>query len=66
MLLNVGGAIEFKHQMDKLGIEMARSEVAYTVNKNIEKIAEELKYAVTIHAYTMGGVGKELLRYRRT
>lgn len=49
--------IEFKHQMDKLGIEMARSEVAYTVDEAL-KIAEELKYPVVLRpAYTMGGVG---------
>lgn len=49
--------IEFKHQMDKLGIEMARSEVAYTVDEAL-KIAEKLKYPVVLRpAYTMGGVG---------
>ena len=49
--------IEFKHQMDKLGIEMARSEVAYSVDEAL-KIAEELKYPVVLRpAYTMGGVG---------
>ncbi len=49
--------IEFKHTMDKLGIEMARSEVAYTVDEAV-KIAEQLKYPVVLRpAYTMGGAG---------
>ncbi len=49
--------IEFKHTMDKLGIEMARSEVAYSVDEAV-KIAEQLKYPVVLRpAYTMGGAG---------
>ncbi|MDE6424826.1 MAG: carbamoyl-phosphate synthase large subunit [Ruminococcus sp.] len=49
--------IEFKHTMDKLGIEMARSEVAYSVEEAV-KIAETLKYPVVLRpAYTMGGAG---------
>ncbi|MDD6059626.1 MAG: ATP-grasp domain-containing protein, partial [Ruminococcus sp.] len=49
--------IEFKHAMDKLGIDMARSEVAYTVDEAV-KIAEKLKYPVVLRpAYTMGGAG---------
>ena len=49
--------IEFKNTMDKLGIEMARSQVAYSVDEAV-KIAEELKYPVVLRpAYTMGGAG---------
>ncbi len=53
--------IEFKNTMDKLGIEMARSEVAYSVEEAM-KIAEELKYPVVLRpAYTMGGAGGGLV-----
>ncbi len=49
--------IEFKNTMDKLGIEMARSEVAYSVDEAVA-IAEKLKYPVVLRpAYTMGGAG---------
>lgn len=49
--------IEFKKAMNKLGIEMARSEVAYSVDEAL-KIADELGYPVVIRpAYTMGGTG---------
>ena len=49
--------IEFKKTMDELGIEMARSEVAYTVEEALE-IADELGYPVVLRpAYTMGGAG---------
>ena len=49
--------IEFKHTMQKLGIEMPRSEVAYSVEEAV-KIAEQLKYPVVLRpAYTMGGAG---------
>ena len=49
--------IEFKHEMQKLGIEMARSEVAYSVDEAV-KIADELNYPVVLRpAYTMGGAG---------
>ncbi len=37
--------IEFKHAMDKLGIEMARSEVAYSVEEALA-IADKLDYPV--------------------
>ena len=53
--------IEFKNTMNKLGIEMARSEVAYSVEEAV-KIAEELKYPVVLRpAYTMGGAGGGLV-----
>jgi len=49
--------IEFKNTMDALGIEMARSAVAYSVDEAV-KIAEELGYPVVLRpAYTMGGAG---------
>jgi len=47
----------FKETMDRLGIEMARSELAYSVEE-AEKIADSLGYPVVIRpAYTMGGTG---------
>ncbi len=53
--------VEFKKAMDALGIEMARSEVAYTVEE-AEKIAEKLGYPVVLRpAYTMGGEGGGLV-----
>ena len=53
--------IEFKKTMDSLGIEMARSEVAYTVEE-ARAIAEELGYPVVLRpAYTMGGAGGGLV-----
>ena len=53
--------IEFKNTMNSLGIEMARSEVAYTVDEAVE-IAERLKYPVVLRpAYTMGGAGGGLV-----
>ncbi len=53
--------IEFKNTMKKLGIEMARSEVAYSVDEAL-KIADELGYPVVIRpAYTMGGAGGGLV-----
>ena len=53
--------IEFKHAMNKLGIEMAKSEVAYTVEEAL-KIADELGYPVVLRpAYTMGGAGGGLV-----
>ncbi len=53
--------IEFKHAMNKLGIEMAKSEVAYTVEQALE-IADELGYPVVLRpAYTMGGAGGGLV-----
>ena len=49
--------IEFKHTMDSLGIEMARSEVAYSVDEAVA-IADKLGYPVVLRpAYTMGGAG---------
>ena len=49
--------IEFKETMDRLGIEMARSEVAYTVDEAVA-IADKLGYPVVLRpAYTMGGAG---------
>ena len=53
--------IEFKETMNKLGIGMARSEVAYSVEEAL-KIAEELSYPVVLRpAYTMGGAGGGLV-----
>ena len=53
--------IEFKHTMESLGIEMARSEVAYSVEQAME-IAERLHYPVVLRpAYTMGGAGGGLV-----
>ncbi len=53
--------IEFKNTMNKLGIEMARSEVAYSVEDAV-KIADELGYPVVLRpAYTMGGAGGGLV-----
>ena len=53
--------IEFKHTMESLGIEMARSEVAYSVDQALE-IAERLGYPVVLRpAYTMGGTGGGLV-----
>ena len=53
--------IEFKKTMDELGIEMARSEVAYSVEQGLE-IADKLGYPVVLRpAYTMGGAGGGLV-----
>ncbi|MBO5460921.1 MAG: carbamoyl-phosphate synthase large subunit [Ruminococcus sp.] len=53
--------IEFKKAMDALGIEMARSEVAYSVEEALE-IADRLDYPVVLRpAYTMGGEGGGLV-----
>lgn len=53
--------IEFKKTMNSLGIEMARSEVAYSVEDAL-KIAEKLNYPVVLRpAYTMGGAGGGLV-----
>ena len=53
--------IEFKNAMDKLGIEMARSEVAYSVEDGLA-IADRLGYPVVLRpAYTMGGAGGGLV-----
>ncbi|MCR5203060.1 MAG: carbamoyl-phosphate synthase large subunit [Lachnospiraceae bacterium] len=56
--------IEFKNAMAKLGIECARSEVAYSVDEAL-KIADELGYPVVLRpAYTMGGAGGGLVYNR--
>ena len=53
--------IEFKNTMNSLGIDMARSEVAYSVDEAV-KIAEKLRYPVVLRpAYTMGGAGGGLV-----
>ena len=53
--------IEFKKTMNELGIEMARSEVAYSVDEALD-IAEKLGYPVVLRpAYTMGGAGGGLV-----
>jgi carbamoyl-phosphate synthase large subunit len=47
----------FKDTMNRLGIEMPKSELAFSVDE-AEKIADELGYPVIIRpAYTMGGTG---------
>ena len=56
--------IEFKKTMNELGIEMARSEVAYSVDEALA-IAEKLGYPVVLRpAYTMGGAGGGLVYNR--
>ena len=56
--------IEFKKTMNQLGIEMARSEVAYSVDEALD-IAEKLGYPVVLRpAYTMGGAGGGLVYNR--
>ena len=53
--------ILFKEAMNELGIEMAKSEVAYTVEEALA-IAETLGYPVVVRpAYTMGGAGGGLV-----
>jgi len=53
--------IEFKKTMNNLGIEMPRSDPAFSV-EGAEKIAKELGYPVVIRpAYTMGGTGGGLV-----
>ncbi|MBP5410955.1 MAG: carbamoyl-phosphate synthase large subunit, partial [Lachnospiraceae bacterium] len=53
--------IEFKNTMNELGIEMARSEVAYSVDEALA-IADKLGYPVVLRpAYTMGGAGGGLV-----
>jgi carbamoyl-phosphate synthase large subunit len=53
--------IAFKDTMNRLGIEIPRSEPAYSVEE-AEKIAEELGYPVVIRpAYTLGGTGGGLV-----
>ena len=56
--------IEFKNTMNELGIEMARSEVAYSVEEGLA-IADKLGYPVVLRpAYTMGGAGGGLVYNR--
>ena len=53
--------IEFKNTMNSLGIEMARSEVAYSVEEALA-IADKLGYPVVLRpADTMGGAGGGLV-----
>ncbi len=53
--------IAFKETMNSLGIEMARSAPAYSVEE-AKKIAEELHYPVVVRpAFTMGGAGGGLV-----
>ena len=53
--------IAFKETMNSLGIEMARSEVSYSVDEALA-IADELGYPVVLRpAYTMGGAGGGLV-----
>ena len=53
--------IEFKKTMDALGIGMARSQVAYSVEEALS-VADELGYPVVLRpAYTMGGAGGGLV-----
>ena len=49
--------IEFKKTMDKLGVEMARSFEALSVEQAVQ-VADELGYPVVVRpAFTMGGTG---------
>ena len=51
----------FKDTMDSLGIEMARSEIAHTVDEAVD-IASRLGYPCVLRpAYTMGGTGGGLV-----
>ena len=53
--------IEFKKSMDAIGVEMAKSEVSYSVEEALE-IADKLGYPVVLRpAYTMGGAGGGLV-----
>ncbi|MBW1781466.1 MAG: carbamoyl-phosphate synthase large subunit [Deltaproteobacteria bacterium] len=53
--------IAFKETMDRLGIEMPKSEPAFSVEE-AERIADTLGYPVVIRpAYTMGGTGGGLV-----
>ena len=56
--------IAFKKTMEELGIGMAKSEVAYSVDEAL-KIADSLGYPVVVRpAYTMGGTGGGLVYNR--
>ena len=49
--------LAFKETMTRLGIDMPRSEICYSVDE-AARVAAELKYPVVIRpAYTMGGTG---------
>lgn len=51
----------FKETMNRLGIEMPRSQIAYSI-EDAEKIANELGYPVVVRpAYTLGGTGGGLV-----
>lgn len=53
--------IAFKETMGKLGIDMPKSNPAYSIEE-AEKIAQELGYPVVVRpAYTMGGTGGGLV-----
>ena len=53
--------VAFKKQMDSIGIEMAKSKIAYSVDEALE-IADELGYPVVLRpSYTMGGAGGGLV-----
>ncbi len=53
--------IEFKNTMNRLGIDIPKSDPAYTVEE-AEEIAKRLDYPVVIRpAYTMGGTGGGLV-----
>ncbi|MCD7954919.1 MAG: carbamoyl-phosphate synthase large subunit [Lachnospiraceae bacterium] len=53
--------IAFKNTMNALGIEMARSQVSYSVEEALA-IADDLGYPVVLRpAYTMGGAGGGLV-----
>lgn len=53
--------IEFKKSMDAIGVEMAKSEVSYSVEEALA-IADRLGYPVVLRpAYTMGGAGGGLV-----
>ena len=53
--------IEFKNTMARLGIPMAKSEPAHSVEEGLA-IAEELGYPVVLRpAYTMGGTGSGIV-----
>ncbi|MBQ3764659.1 MAG: ATP-grasp domain-containing protein, partial [Synergistaceae bacterium] len=56
--------VEFKKTMNALGIDMAKSQVAYSVDEALN-IAEELGYPIVLRpAYTMGGAGGGLVYNR--
>ncbi|MFA5078646.1 MAG: carbamoyl-phosphate synthase large subunit, partial [Dehalococcoidia bacterium] len=53
--------IAFKETMNRLGIEMPKSEAVYTI-EDAERVASELGYPVVVRpAYTMGGTGGGLV-----